>query len=510
MESYEAFNEGSNVDETAKNAHKNKNEGGQETLHLTVDEVMERIGVGTFQQCVFVICGLSFMADAVEVSLLSFLAECLELEWDLSDVQKSTLTSVVFVGQLFGSYFWGPFADKKGRKWAYIMALSIIVIAGYGSAFARDFPSLVVMRFFVGVGVGAIHIPFDIMAEFLPSSARGNFLLGIQVFWSLGNVLVTLWAWMVLQSYGWRVMAFGCAVPMNISLFGAVFMPESPRWLVSQGRGEEAKAALLQASKMNGKAIADFTLKGVSDDNEGSLTDLIDPKYLKLNALIWTVWFTYGFVYYGIILFTTRIFAHDDDDDNADDDVTCSFDYLHLLISALVEFIALFAVYLGVEKIARNLFQTYFYGLSAIFCALFAFISSNTVMTTLFSSSIRLAVRGGLTVTWIANPELYPTHIRSTGHAISSSMVRLAGVVCPFLASNESVAEAVVCIILCAVSVIAAISSWNTPDTRYADLDNNDVDKIAEANTSENYTNDKAKLLVVNSDRRPSWENLLH
>jgi MFS family permease len=60
-------------------------------------------------------------------------------------------------------------ATLQGRKTAYIAALSMITLAGYGSAFARDFPTLVVMRFFVGFGVGAIHIPFDIMAEFLPS-----------------------------------------------------------------------------------------------------------------------------------------------------------------------------------------------------------------------------------------------------------------------------------------------------------------------------------------------------
>jgi hypothetical protein len=166
----------------------------------SVDEVMEHIGVGKFQYFVFLICGISFMADAVEVSLLSFLAECLEVEWSLTDVQKSSLTSIVFVGQLFGSYFWGPFADKKvcfalfcsllfllpslyplvnlhysclqGRKKAYLAALSMIVVAGYGSAFARDFPTLVVTRFFVGFGVGAIHIPFDIMAEFLPSRSH--------------------------------------------------------------------------------------------------------------------------------------------------------------------------------------------------------------------------------------------------------------------------------------------------------------------------------------------------
>ena len=93
-------------------------------------------------------------------------------------------------------------------------------------------------------------------------SIRGNFLLGIQFFWSLGNVVVTMWAWLVLGPYGWRVMAFGCAVPMNISLVGAFFMPESPRWLVSQGRTEEAKQSLLYAANMNGTELKDFQLVG--------------------------------------------------------------------------------------------------------------------------------------------------------------------------------------------------------------------------------------------------------
>jgi hypothetical protein len=106
MKPYEEFSE---EKETIKNVSNN----GRSVPIKTVDEVMEKLGVGPFQYYVFLICGISFMADAVEVSLLSFLAECLEIEWDLTTVQKSSLTSVVFIGQLFGAYFWGPFADKK-------------------------------------------------------------------------------------------------------------------------------------------------------------------------------------------------------------------------------------------------------------------------------------------------------------------------------------------------------------------------------------------------------------
>ena len=317
-------------------------------------------------------------------------------------------------------------------------------------------------------------------------------------------------------------MAFGCAVPMNISLVGAFFMPESPRWLVSQGRTEEAKQSLLYAANMNGTELKDFQLVGRGDKSNGeteeSLMDLFSVKYLKLNSLVWTVWFCYGFVYYGIILFTTRLFAHDHDDDDTDDDKTCHFDYLHLMISAVIEFIALFFVLLGMEIIARNLFQSLFYGLSAAFCLLLAFFDTSTILITMFSSLIRLAVRGGLTVTWLATPELYPTHIRSSGHAIASSMVRLAGVVCPFLASNNSVSEAVVCFVLSVVSIFASMSAFFTPDSRYFDLDENCVEE-AERNSSARLSGEserryRKKSTAGSSEEDQagcmgSWESLL-
>ena len=334
-------------------------------------------------------------------------------------------------------------------------------------------------------------------------------MLGIQTFWSLGNIVVTLWAWLVLSPYGWRVMAFGCAVPMNISLIGAFYMPESPRWLMSQGRAEDAKRSLMYAAKMNNAVISDFQLPETQVEEEGSFLDLFSRKYLKLNGLVWTVWFCYGFVYYGIILFTTRLYARNDDDDG-EDDKSCSFDYLHLFISAFVEFIALFFVLIGMNSMARNIFQSIFYGVSAMCCLIFAFFDTSTLLITLLSSVIRLAVRGGLTVTWIATPELYPTRIRSSGHAIASSMVRLAGVLCPFLASNDSISVAVVCFVLFVVSSGASTASYFTPDSRFFDLDLSNDQNIKRASVTSECGDAIVKSARCSQRKRPSWESLLH
>lgn len=65
--------------------------------------------------------GMSFMADAMEVSLLSFISTCAGNSWGLSDAQIALIASVVFIGVLLGNLFWGPFADKYGRRWAFIL-----------------------------------------------------------------------------------------------------------------------------------------------------------------------------------------------------------------------------------------------------------------------------------------------------------------------------------------------------------------------------------------------------
>ena len=86
----------------------------------TVDEVLTQIEVGSYHYMLITMAGLVFMADALEVTLLSFLASCVGVEFDLTDAQMATITTSVFVGQIFGGLLWGPIADKYGRRFAFL------------------------------------------------------------------------------------------------------------------------------------------------------------------------------------------------------------------------------------------------------------------------------------------------------------------------------------------------------------------------------------------------------
>lgn len=433
-----------------------------------LDDVLHDIGFSNFQYFVLLICGLSFIADAVEISLLSFLSECIDIEWGLTTAQEGALSSVVFAGQFFGALAWGPIADIYGRKPCFVASLVVVVIAGYGSALAPNYDILVTTRFFVGIGVGAIHIPFDILAEFLPASKRGRYLTILQFFWAMGTVLIAGIAWILLSSSGWRVLTMLAAVPMTVALFGSYYLPESPRWLVSQGRSDDARKLLIAAAKVNGVTMEPFIIdtSGYKAE-EASIRDLMLPKFRGLNIVVWIVWLTYGFVYYGIILFVTRLFVENDDDV---DDGQCHFDYFSIFLSGLTEFASIAFALVLLPRFSRNRLQVYSYLFCAASCACLAYVGG-TVSRIVFAAMVRFFVRVGVAVSWVATPELYPTHVRATAHAAASSMVRAGGFLCPFLVINDAVSVRGVSLVLMTVSFITAFASLCTPDTSAVDLD---------------------------------------
>jgi MFS family permease len=241
---------------------------GQQLPVRSIDDVLSDFPMTRFHYGLCVMCGLVFMADALEVSLLSFLGDCVAETWNLSNTQIAALTTCVFSGQLLGSSFWGPFADRFGRRKAYLSAGSIIVVSSWASAVAPNYTTLLVLRGICGIGIGGSTVPFDLTAEFLPPSERGANLMLLELFWTLGSMMVIGSAWLFLEQYGWRTLIYTISVPMTMVLAVAFWLlPESPRWLISQGRYAEAEAMVRDMAKTSKMEIAPFCF--TSESNGG-------------------------------------------------------------------------------------------------------------------------------------------------------------------------------------------------------------------------------------------------
>jgi len=112
----------------------------------SLDSVLDSIGVSWFQIRLLCLCGLMFMTDAMEVTLLSFLSICAGVTFDLNDAQIASISSAVFAGQICGSLFWGPVADRYGRRTAFLFACGLMTVGGVLSGLSPNFESLVVFR----------------------------------------------------------------------------------------------------------------------------------------------------------------------------------------------------------------------------------------------------------------------------------------------------------------------------------------------------------------------------
>ena len=116
--------------------------------------VLKHLGFGVFHWLLMVVNGVALMSDAVEVLSVSFILPLLreKEEFGVTDSQNALLSSVIFIGMLFGSYCWGGFADVVGRRTVLLLSLTLNGAFGFFSAFSTNIWMFIVFRFVSGLG----------------------------------------------------------------------------------------------------------------------------------------------------------------------------------------------------------------------------------------------------------------------------------------------------------------------------------------------------------------------
>ena len=298
-----------------------------------VDDAIERCGgYGRFQLFVLFFAGLSWLCDALEVMLLSFLGPAVECEWGLTTAQMGSLTSVVFAGMVCGGPLWGSVSDGYGRKTAFAASVALTTAFGFASAGARSFEALLAFRFFVGLGIPGACVSFGLLMEFVPAQTRGVFLVLIEGFWTIGTIAQAGLAYALLNDKGWRALVLVSAAPLVLQLLLLPLVPESPRYLLVKGETDAAERALRRVLRMCRKEMPPGRLRplkekrgappgaaaqappgapplrrlaaavaGGARDIASSARAMLSPELRWITAALLFIWFVAAFVYYGIV-----------------------------------------------------------------------------------------------------------------------------------------------------------------------------------------------------------------
>jgi putative MFS transporter len=223
--------------------------GGSASIRL------DRLPILPFHRRLLALIGAGMFFDSFDIYLAgSVLGALVSSGWSNLDL-NARFISATFVGMLIGAISAGFLGDKFGRKFTYQFNLGIFGVASLAAAAAPTMTWLIVARFFAGIGLGAeIVIGYGLMLEFTPPTHRGRWAALLSLVTNFGLFASTLLAWLIIPTFGWRPMFVIAGVGALIVLWLRRAIPESPRWLESQGRHVEADAvvALAEAEEKTG------------------------------------------------------------------------------------------------------------------------------------------------------------------------------------------------------------------------------------------------------------------
>ncbi|OMB97182.1 metabolite transporter [Mycobacterium sp. NS-7484] len=189
--------------------------------------------------------------DGYLLSIIGIALVGMTPELGMSTGQESLAGAAALIGIFVGGVAFGRITDRIGRQLMYTVDLSVLVAASALCVFVDAPWQVIALRFVIGIAIGADYpIATALLAEWLPAKKRGAMLGSLVVFWFLGATVATFVGFTISALFGdhaWRYMLGSAIIPGIAILLMRIGTPESPRWLLSKGRVDEAKQAVRKA-----------------------------------------------------------------------------------------------------------------------------------------------------------------------------------------------------------------------------------------------------------------------
>ncbi|MBZ4486431.1 MFS transporter [Microbacterium sp. cx-55] len=373
--------------------------------------------------------GLGWALDAMDVGIISFVIAVLAQQWDLVPAETSLIASIGFVGMAVGASVGGLLADRFGRRQVFAVTLLVYGIATGASALVGGLAALLVLRFIVGLGLGAeLPVASTYVSEFAPARMRGRLVVLLEAFWAIGWTAAALIGYFVIPASadGWRwAFALG-AVPAVYALIVRWGLPESPRWLASRGRYTEADDIVTALERSAGHLSTSPPLVVAPVAPAASARDrlaaLWAPGLGRRTASLWIVWFCVNFSYYGAFIWIPTILV------SQGYDLVRSFGFT--LLITLAQLPGYLVAAWAIERWGRRITLVVFLAGSAVSAVLFG-VSSGEVMVIVTGMSLSFFNLGAWGALYAVTPETYPTPLRATGSGWAAGIGRIASILAP-------------------------------------------------------------------------------
>ncbi|XP_050069262.1 organic cation transporter protein-like [Anopheles maculipalpis] len=385
-------------------------------------------------------------------------------EWDMvcdRSWLRASADSLFMVGVMVGSIVFGYLSDKYGRKPIFFASLVLQVIFGVLAGIAPEFFTYTLARMVVGATTsGVFLVAYVIAMEMVGPSDRLYAGVVCMMFFSVGYMLTAGFAYFI---HDWRMLQIALTVPGILFLCYWLFIPESARWLLSNGRPAEAITLIEKVARCNKVTVPPEALEKLREEDKAqqleetnepkpSLLDIFKHPNLRRKAmLIFFDWFVNSLTYYGLSWNTNNLGGNP---------------LLNFVISGAVEIPAYSFLLLTLNRWGRR----------TILCGCMIFAGTMLLTTMVVPASqqwliVVLAMLGKMAITssygtvYVFSAEQFPTVIRNVALGASSTSARVGGILAPYFNLLGDYWQPLPLLIFGALAFVGGVLSLLLPET---------------------------------------------
>ncbi|KMY22346.1 MFS transporter [Bacillus pumilus] len=408
-----------------------------------------------------IIMGSATFFDAFDALSLAFVLPVLIGMWSLSPAQIGLLIGSGYIGQAIGAIFFGWLAERRGRvfsaKWT-ILLMSVMSIA---CVFSGNFMALFIFRFIQGIGVGGeVPVAASYINELSRAQGRGRFFMLYEMIFPLGLMISAQIGAFVVPSFGWKWMFLIGGIGGLIVFVFFFMLRESPRWLISKGRLDEAERIIEEIEASTEKRMP---VKQVYNSTEkGDWKELFSTFYRKRTLIVWGLWFSAYFVSNGLNNWLPSLY-------NTVYNLPVGDSLRAASLTNILQTVGVFACAFLIDKVGRKRWATIAFIVTGALLTALWISGASSPESVIYLGSAAYGMMGTITVLlYLYTPEIYPTRMRVIGTAFATAWLRLASAIAPIMIGFilEVSGVSTIFILFASVTVVGAILAFKMIETR--------------------------------------------
>lgn len=385
-----------------------------------------------------------------------------ELGWvcDRRSYQASA-QAIFFFGSVFGGFLIGWVADRFGRIPAIVASNVIGCVGGIASIFVHDFTEFAICRFFMGMSYdNTMMMAYLLVLEYIAPKYRTLIAnLSFAVFYSLAAIALP---WIALACGHWKITSVATSLPLILALSAPLLLLESPRWLLTKGRVDDAVNKVLHLGKVNRKDIPSKMIQKFKEDfsnkkntEKGNMYEILkNPVLRKMFVLICVEYMCCVIVFDALV----RSLGMLDFDFFVSFSVVSATEFPSILILAFV-----------MDWVGRRWLICSMSAISFVFCILIAFVGSGTgAVVCAVVARFAINMSYNTAIQWGA--ELFPTSVRGSALSAIHILGYIATMVSPYIVYLEVYVTWLPMVLSGLIGFLSAVTALTLPETARKDM----------------------------------------